>query len=165
MRIKKKTLKSWDKKEISHLKKTLKKHKTKDFEHASYWMVIFVGVLAGIVAASAFATAGIVIPPFWLAILAAIVGLGLGNTFSAALSELDHLRNEDHIIFSGIIIFTSVLSFVFVSKLPFFFQLSKSFGVEQNPYAVAGSYVVFFLLPYYLRVFEEKHERLDHPLR
>ena len=111
-----------------------------------------------------FSTAGIIIPAFWLTILAAMTGLGIGNTFSAALSELDHLKNEHHIIFSLIIIISNGLSFIFVSRLLFFSELSEFFGVEQNPYVVGGSYVIFFLLPYYLRILEEKHERLDHPL-
>lgn len=168
MRIKKKTLKSWNKEEIKHLKKTLKSVKKRgtnsDFEHAVYWMITLVAIIAGLVAAAAISTAGIIIPSYWLALIAAIGGLGLGNVFSAALHELDHLKKEHHLFFSSIVIITNIVSFILVSKLPFFYELSAEFGVKQTPAIVGASYVIFFLIPYYFRLLEEKYERLGHPL-
>lgn len=168
MRIRKRTLKSWEKHEIKHLKKTLKKANKRgvntNFEHASYWMVVLISVLAGMVAAAALSTAGMIIPTFWLCLIAAIIGLALGNTFSAAISELDHLKNEHHLIFTIITIIGGIISFVLVANNSIFVQISSRLGIEQQPVIVGSAYIVLFLLPYYIRILEEKYERLGHPL-
>lgn len=165
MRIHKSAVKNWNKVEIAHLHgklKKLKKHPSVSaHENASYWIVILTAVLTSMIASIVLSTASIGLDFASLMSLTIALGLAFGAIFALGIHELEELELHHHLIYFLTVIVASSLSFTTFMNSPFI----TLFGKNTPVLPITIFYIIFFSIPYMMKLTEEYHERLDHTVR
>lgn len=157
-------MKGWKENEIEHALKILKeaeekKHpKLKMLEKASFWLNLGIVIIASIIFAIV-STGFVYVTEYIGYAFTGIVALIIGTLFTSTFDHLDKLEKYHHIATVMIIATTTLITHVIASSITHVFITDKIQIISRtyNPWFLAITYTVFFLVPYIYHIWHDNY--------
>ncbi len=132
----------------------------KEMNKVVYWTTLLVLTVANFLVSIVLIPFLLVLKPYQLGMIVAVMGLVLGLLFNLVIRDVEHIETKHHVV-AAIFIPSVALINVFV-MVSIGNSLSQTLGIagHENPVLISLAYICAFLVPYIISEFREARRRL-----